>query len=977
MPSSSRFDVEGGTAGSPPKPPGDDPPPGLDGQPTVISHRPPWGVASNGEALITGGSDRVFPTRLGHIDLTEYVGGGGMGRVFRGYDKALARTVAVKILSPDQAADPEIVARFRNEAQSSARLNHENIVQVYLVGEEAGLPFIVFEFIEGMNVRTLVEQKRGLPLAEALGYTYQVARALAHAAACNVVHRDIKPSNILITKDGRVKLADMGLARVRKPPAPGGDLTASGVTLGTFDYIAPEQARDPRTADVRSDIYSLGCTLFYMLTGRPPFPEGTVLQKLLQHQGEKPPDVRQSRPDLPEGVPQLLRRMMAKDPRRRFQTAAELIDALVLLAEEVGLAPARLGPPGWVVPRRPKLRFLQRHVPWMVPLALLVAMVLGLQYFCPPLGESGDGTALLIPMPDEPAAIGVEPRDSRTAEKNPPQPLTRPSEAPLPPESPEKTANGGGSSGNTAGSPAGKVDQSAAKKVAGPSSGDPVPSKAPRTDKGSGPPDVTPSKPVGTAGPEGATLHPGAAEGGLSLSDPAAAGLLTVSQPQADRGELTIAAAGSLPPIPPIAPATGEAAKGPASGVLIVDASGGRPNRFATLEAACRAAANNDVIELRFNGPSRERPIALGNVKLTIRAGKGFRPVVTFRPSETDPVQSGRAMLTLTGSQLALVEVLLELVVPRDVPADSWSLFEIRQAEMTRLEKCVLTIRNAAEDQGAYHQDAAFFRVKAAPGADTAGPLESAGAHVPEPVPTPPVAISLSDCVVRGEAVVLRVQHARALRLAWVNGLLATSERLLVADGSPQAAGPGETLKIDLQHVTAVVRSGLCRFVRNESAPRQMPAQLSVSSSILVGSPSAPLVEQSGVSAADPYRQRLLWSGDRNFYEGFTVFWNVQFANAETAPETMTFGAWKAHWGPEQEIRPVANQVQWSQLPAADRPLHTDGPADYALSPSSPAMPNPALGSANDGRDAGAQLDRLPEVPPLSPEPEVASPLDK
>jgi hypothetical protein len=418
----------------------------------------------------------------------------------------------------------------------------------------------------------------------------------------------------------------------------------------------------------------------------------------------------------------------------------------------------------------------------------------------------------------------------------------------------------------------------------------------------------------------------------------------------------------------------GEAARAPSSGVLIVDALGGRPNRFATLEAACRAAANNDVIELRFNGPGRERPIALGNVKLTIRAGKGFRPVVAFRPSETDPVQSSRAMLTLTGSQLALVEVPLEFVVPRDVPADSWSLFEIRQAEVTRLEKCVLTIRNAAEDQGAYHQDVAFFRVKAAPGADTMGSLEFSGSHASEPAPTPPVGISLSDCVVRGEAVVLRVQHQRALHLAWVNGLLATSERLLVADGSPQTAGPGETLKIDLQHVTAVARTGLCRFVQSESAPYQMPAQFSVTNSILMGSSAAPLVEQTGAAASDPYRQRILWSGDRNFYEGFTTFWSVQSANPETPPEAMTFEAWKAHWGPEQEIRPAANQVQWSRLPAADRPLHTEGPADYALRHGSLGAPNPALGAASDGRDAGAQMDRLPEVPPLSLEPQAASP---
>ena len=278
--------------------------------------------------------------------------------------------------------------------------------------------------------------------------------------------------------------------------------------------------------------------------------------------------------------------------------------------------------------------------------------------------------------------------------------------------------------------------------------------------------------------------------------------------------------------------------------------------------------------------------------------------------------------------------------------------------------------------------------------------LPSPASRLPLPV------ILLSDCILRGEAVALRVQHGRGLQFTWTNGLLVTSEQFLVADGEgtrgwglgARDEGPGvgqwrdssspapspqplvPSLKIDLQHLTAVVRGGLCRFVETESAPRQVPAQWDVSSCILIGSSAAPLVEQTGV-AAETARQRIVWNGDRNFYEAFSIFWNVQFASPDPGtmrsmaadgarpPETMTFEAWQTHWGPEQEICPVANQVQWRHLPAADRPLHTDGPADYALAPASPSGPNPAVGAANDGRDAGAQMDRLPEVPPLSPDP--------
>ena len=243
-----------------------------DDQPTVISQRAATALELGSDSVTRILHGRILPgERLGHFELLQYVGGGGMGKVFRALDTRLARSVALKILSPEHAADHETVLRFQNEAQSASRLDHENIARVDHVGEDRGLNYIVFEYIDGVNVRDHVEKKGPLPLAEAVSYTLQVADALAHAAQRNVVHRDIKPSNLLITPSGQAKLIDMGLARLREVDAAAADLTASGVTLGTFDYISPEQARDPRNADVRSDIYSLGCTFFFMLTGRPPF----------------------------------------------------------------------------------------------------------------------------------------------------------------------------------------------------------------------------------------------------------------------------------------------------------------------------------------------------------------------------------------------------------------------------------------------------------------------------------------------------------------------------------------------------------------------------------------------------------------------------------------------------------------------------------------------------------------------------------
>jgi serine/threonine-protein kinase len=191
---------------------------------------------------------------LDHFELEALVGRGGMGTVYRARDTRLGRTVAVKVLSSDSGCDEELLARFKNEAQSAARLEHENVARVFHVGECGGVHYIVYEFIEGTNIRDLVDTEGPLPISDAVNYTLQIAETLAHAFERDVVHRDIKPSNIIVTASGQAKLVDLGLARLHQVEQSGDDLTASGVTLGTFDYISPEQAGDPRSADVRSDL---------------------------------------------------------------------------------------------------------------------------------------------------------------------------------------------------------------------------------------------------------------------------------------------------------------------------------------------------------------------------------------------------------------------------------------------------------------------------------------------------------------------------------------------------------------------------------------------------------------------------------------------------------------------------------------------------------------------------------------------------
>ncbi|MGO8751861.1 MAG: protein kinase domain-containing protein [Thermoguttaceae bacterium] len=897
--------------------------------------------------------------RLDQFELMNCVGGGGMGRVFRAQDTALDRTVAIKILSREQAADPETLLRFRNEAKTAARLNHENIVQAYCAGEAEGLAYIAFEFIEGPDIRALVERKGPLPLAEAVSYTFQIAEALAHAASRNVVHRDIKPSNVLITEAGRVKLIDMGLARMQKLNDPAGDLTASGVTLGTFDYISPEQARDPRTADVRSDIYSLGCTLFFMLAGRPPFPEGTVLQKLLQHQGEEPPDVRVFRPELPEEVSKVVRRMMAKDPRRRYQTPAQLIRSLVSLAEQVGLSPAGPGETMWSPVAAVGPTWIQRHLPWAVPVGMLLAIVTALHFLWSLPQEGNAPAAASISAGDEslPAPLQSDKRSAASNASEPPN-ASRDGVAETPTSSPPASESPDG--------------QKLTPRVQNETSGKrPGTSKPPAGGLSQFSPNENGTVPVHTA-QAGAEEPRVAATGEARRSEPApadaaqgaAAKSPTPSAPQSggskDSGTPSESQAAAPQPSSPQVP--GSASAGPLPGgttkrpgVLVVGDTANGETSFPSLAAAYSRAKSGGIIELRYDGPHEEKPLDLTNAAITVRAGEGYHPTIVFRPNQADPVRYPRAMLTLAGSQLTLVNLAVELDVPHDLPADQWSLAELRQSESLRLEKCVLTIRNSAGLQAAYHPDVAFFRFKPAPGADEPMP-EATGVAVPR------ATIALTHCIARGEATFVRVHGPRPFRLTWDNGLLATSERLLVADDGGWMPQPGDNIEIDLQHLTAVMRGGLCRIGLSELTRRPFGIQFTCANSILIGNAASPLVEETGVETDPSFRERLVWNGDRNFYEGFTVFWSFRRGDLESPPESLSFDAWRTYWGSQRENLSATNVVRW-QYPPPDLPIHSHTPADYTLAQATAdTPPNPAVGAASDKGDAGFRAADLPQL---------------
>lgn len=262
--------------------------------------------------------------------LLEMIGQGGMGRVYLARDSRLNRRVALKILSPERINNPRAIARFQREARVGAQLQHENLVRIYDFGESNGRFYLVMEFIEGRTIGALIGEGGPLPPAMAVRLVRQVALGLEHAHRKGLIHRDVNPYNIMVTHDGTAKLADLGLAI---DLADEDHVTREGATVGTFDYVAPEQARHSHSADIRSDIYSLGCSLYHMLSGHVPFPSPSLPEKLFAHQAVDPKPLDEENPGVPAGLARIVARMMRKNPDERFATPIELAQALEPFAE--------------------------------------------------------------------------------------------------------------------------------------------------------------------------------------------------------------------------------------------------------------------------------------------------------------------------------------------------------------------------------------------------------------------------------------------------------------------------------------------------------------------------------------------------------------------------------------------------------------------------------------------------------------------
>ncbi|WP_435020680.1 protein kinase domain-containing protein [Tundrisphaera sp. TA3] len=284
---------------------------------------------------------RTTGYRIDKYVLLDLIGRGGMGRVYLAKDVRLDRRVALKILSQERMTNPRAITRFQREAKVGAQLQHENLVRIYDEGESNGVRYLVMEYIEGKNIGQMIGESGAIPWPTAARLARQVALGLEHARLKGLIHRDVNPCNILVTTEGAAKLTDLGLAIDLTDQD---NVTRDGATVGTFDYVSPEQARHSRSVDTRADLYSLGCTMFHMISGRVPFPVTSLPEKLYAHQLHDPEPLNELVPGVPEGLAAIVARLMRKNPDERQPTPQVLAQELEPYALEGGSSPSGVIP---------------------------------------------------------------------------------------------------------------------------------------------------------------------------------------------------------------------------------------------------------------------------------------------------------------------------------------------------------------------------------------------------------------------------------------------------------------------------------------------------------------------------------------------------------------------------------------------------------------------------------------------------------
>jgi eukaryotic-like serine/threonine-protein kinase len=856
------------------------------------------------------GAPSAVGCRLGHFRIEATIGAGGMGAVFRAVDERLDRIVALKVLSPSLSRDSASIQRFLNEARAAARLDHDNIARVYFVGEDRGLNFIAHEFVTGRTIRDIIRDHGPLDPREAVNYALQLAAALRHTAAAGVVHRDIKPSNIIITPRGRAKLVDLGLAK-KVASESFGDLTIAGTTLGTFDYISPEQAKDPRNVDVRSDIYSLGCTVYHMLTGAPPYPEGTVLQKLLDHQAKDVPDPAAKNPRVPPRLSAVVRHMMAPDPRDRYATPDELILDLLPIAAEMGLR--GVNPEGlvWTSHAPQQRSFVERNVVWIAGIAVLALVAFLVDRFPQKIGERG---TLVAERPSS------EPANLAGGSKLPPATSAQ--------ETPQSRAS--------------SAPVSAPRDLqAGQTS---TPKESPSEFL---PFNISPQEPEAVFEPSPGNMPTAGTTNGQATARTESPGN---ASPKAEK----VSAAPPMPD-PPTAPATDaqpgksdtaatDGAAAPAPEISISD-GGELPTGYITIEAAVADAKDGSSIELKYNGirPVPEKPFRISGKRVTIRAGRGYHPVISFSPRELPATGFEGRMITLNNASLDLFDVDVQATVPDATNADHWSLFSFGGPDRLTCRNVNITVTNPGNRQ------AEIVDIS------SNAPMP---ARQPNPMGAPPeFEIELEHCLIRGSCGLFAVRTVEGGRIVVRESALALQGALIANFGDENSSSEMRPIALRMEHLTCFLGGGLIQLDGGDVPRTLVPLDMTVRNNVFASKSQTPLVLLAGRTKEEDFPRLIRWGdGSHNFYDHFSSYWSVNSPTGESSSMPLNFESWKHLLGDKESDSNTGN-IAWTHS-WQGKSFASIRKADFELAPDSPAR-----AGAADNTDVGADLSLIRSFP--------------
>ncbi len=762
-------------------------------------------------------ADSISGIRLAHFEIRERLGAGGMGAVFRAVDVELSREVAVKVMHPSSGRDQSLVSRFRNESRACAQLSHDNIARVYFAGAQDGLFFIAYEFARGKTLRDLILEQGRLAPSEAVNYAIQITLALNHLAAAGVVHRDIKPSNLMLTEDGRIKVVDFGLAR-RETDDSLGHITVAGTTLGTFDYIAPEQARDPSAADTRSDIYSLGCTLYHMLSGNPPYPEGTALQKLLDHQGKSPPDLCSVNSRVPEELAAIVGRMMLSDPKIRYQTPGVLLNDLIQMAGHLGLQAVPAEGIVWKSANPQQSRqaggfFWMFAAVGVICLTALLLSVQGLRY----------SPTLLVSAADQDPGAVVNAEDYAVA-----------------------------------GSPQGNQANSTVAETAGSATAGDGAVEAAVT------PENTVVSPAASASSERDIRALSLLRDEVRLPLLPTPGVVTA--PLVGLGMLT---PNSLFPADLFGAASlAESFVADQEGPFILQSSTNGVVSFSTLKAAVADARSGDVVLLRYNGypddlPAQE-PVRIVGTNLIIRAAEGFRPTLQFDVIEDEPTEAVQIISLRNEGSLTMRNLDLRIQIGEDDLSDRWSVLHLSGPNRLELDNVSIELSNPG------YRPVALFDLTD----DAQTPGEAARSETE-------IVLNHVISRLQGDVFRIACQPRGRIRLL-NSGLAIDGRLLeLRGDASMQLA-QGElglfTDHLTCIHSGPLIQTLDGDPGQLPTSPRLLP-RLSVNSeaSVYAGTrEETPLLRSNGALWVNELQEQFSWNGFTNVYEGYSVCWMIE-----------------------------------------------------------------------------------------------------